>query len=113
MSGSSIPLGGQSGVTLTDGCPRSGFEQANKYVIMDANGNHVGYMAEQERGMGNMMARQWFRTHRSFVTHVFDKHENEVLRVSTFHIDILLLFVRLTMSVSPSVRLDQLSHPCV
>ncbi|KAL4894607.1 Scramblase-domain-containing protein [Aspergillus ambiguus] len=57
-----------------------GFEQANKYVIMDANGNHIGYMAEQERGMGNMMARQWFRTHRSFVTHVFDRHENEVLR---------------------------------
>ncbi|KAJ9316677.1 hypothetical protein DTO271D3_3184 [Paecilomyces variotii] len=57
-----------------------GFEQANRYVIMDASGNHVGYMAEQERGMGNMMARQWFRTHRSFVTHVFDKYENEVLR---------------------------------
>ncbi|CAL5871368.1 uncharacterized protein PFLUO_LOCUS5618 [Penicillium psychrofluorescens] len=57
-----------------------GFEQANKYVIMDAQGNHVGYMAEQEKGMGNMMARQWFRTHRSFVTHVFDRHENEVLR---------------------------------
>ncbi|KAI9676343.1 MAG: Phospholipid scramblase 3 [Caeruleum heppii] len=37
-------------------------------------------MAERELGMGNMMARQWFRTHRSFTTHVFDKHENEVLR---------------------------------
>lgn len=49
---------------------------------MDANGNHIGYMAEQEKGMGNMMARQWFHTHRSFVTHVFDRHENEVLRVS-------------------------------
>ncbi|CEJ60323.1 hypothetical protein PMG11_08900 [Penicillium brasilianum] len=57
-----------------------GFEQANKYVIMDAQGNHIGYMAEQEKGMANAMARQWFRTHRSFVTHVFDKHENEVLR---------------------------------
>ncbi|KAJ5689377.1 Scramblase-domain-containing protein [Penicillium macrosclerotiorum] len=57
-----------------------GFEQANKYVIMDAQGNHIGYMAEQEKGMANAMARQWFRTHRSFVTHVFDRHENEVLR---------------------------------
>ncbi|KAI9373751.1 Scramblase-domain-containing protein [Aspergillus egyptiacus] len=57
-----------------------GFEQANKYVILDAAGNHIGYMAEQEKGMGNMMARQWLRTHRSFVTHVFDRHENEVLR---------------------------------
>ncbi|KZF20241.1 Scramblase-domain-containing protein [Xylona heveae TC161] len=57
-----------------------GFEQANKYVIMDPQGNHIGYMAEQELGMGNMMARQWFRTHRSFTTHIFDKHEKEVLR---------------------------------
>lgn len=65
---------------LTDDI-NSGFEQANKYVIMDAHGNHVGYIAEQEKGMGNMMARQWLRTHRSFVTHVFDRHENEVLRV--------------------------------
>ncbi|KAL4793355.1 Scramblase-domain-containing protein [Aspergillus venezuelensis] len=30
--------------------------------------------------MGNVMARQWFRTHRSFTTHVFDRHEREVLR---------------------------------
>jgi hypothetical protein len=50
---------------------------------MDGSGNHVGYMAEQETGIGNMLARQWFRTHRSFVTHVFDKNENEVLRVHT------------------------------
>lgn len=59
-----------------------GFEQANKYVIMDPQGNHVGYMAEMELGMGNMMARQMFSTHRSFTTHVFDKHGKEVLRVS-------------------------------
>lgn len=59
-----------------------GFEQANRYVIMDPQGNHLGYMAEQEFGMGNMMARQWFRTHRSFTTHVFDKEMKEVLRVS-------------------------------
>ncbi|CAI7626940.1 unnamed protein product [Penicillium glandicola] len=57
-----------------------GFEQANKYVIMDALGNHIGYMVEQDKGLVNTMARQWLRTHRSFVTHVFDRHENEVLR---------------------------------
>lgn len=65
----------------TNACFGSGFEQANKYVIMDAQGNHIGYMAEQEKGLGNAMARQSFRTHRSFVTHVFDRNENEVLRV--------------------------------
>ena len=57
-----------------------GFEQANKYVIMDPHGNHIGYMAEQEHGLGNAMARQMFRTHRSFTTHVFDRDQKEVLR---------------------------------
>ncbi|KAI9863696.1 MAG: hypothetical protein M1813_003719 [Trichoglossum hirsutum] len=58
-----------------------GFEQANKYVIMDPQGNHIGYMAERETGIANVLARQWFKTHRSFTTHVFDKYEREVLRV--------------------------------
>lgn len=58
-----------------------GFEQANRYVIMDPHGNHIGYLAEQEHGIGNAMARQMFRTHRSFTTHVFDKEEKEVLRL--------------------------------
>ena len=57
-----------------------GFEQANKYVIMDPQGNHIGYMAERDLGMGSMMKRQFFNTHRSFTTHVFDKHQKEVLR---------------------------------
>lgn len=57
-----------------------GFEQANRYVIMDPQGNHVGYMAERDLGMGNMMARQTFSTHRSLTTHVFDKQQKEVLR---------------------------------
>ncbi|KAL6722220.1 hypothetical protein ACLMJK_001327 [Lecanora helva] len=57
-----------------------GFEQANKYVVMDPQGSHVGYMAERELGMGNMMARQMFSTHRSFTTHVFDRKGQEVLR---------------------------------
>ncbi|KAL1644461.1 hypothetical protein SLS58_004375 [Diplodia intermedia] len=57
-----------------------GFEQANRYVIMDGQGNHIGYLAEQENGFGGTMARQMFKTHRSFTTHVFDKNEREVLR---------------------------------
>jgi hypothetical protein len=58
-----------------------GFEQANKYVIMDPQGNHLGFIVERDLGLGNMMARQMFSTHRSFTTHVFDKFEKEVLRV--------------------------------
>jgi hypothetical protein len=57
-----------------------GFEQANRYVIMDPHGNHIGYLAEQEHGIGNAVARQMLKTHRSFTTHVFDKQEKEVLR---------------------------------
>ena len=64
-----------------------GFEEANRYVIMDPRGTHLGYMAEREFGMGNMLARQTFKTHRSFTTHVFNKEGVEVLRVGW---DILL-----------------------
>lgn len=58
-----------------------GFEQANNYVVMDPEGNHLGYIAERDLGMGSMMARQMFSTHRSFTAHVFDKYGKEVLRV--------------------------------
>ena len=58
-----------------------GFEQANRYVILDAQGNHIGYMAEHDGGLGSVMKRQLMRTHRGFVAHVFDKGGREVLRV--------------------------------
>ncbi|KAJ4346919.1 uncharacterized protein N0V89_010852 [Didymosphaeria variabile] len=57
-----------------------GFEQANRYVIMDPHGNHIGYLAELDHGVGRAVARQMFRTHRSFTTFVLDKEEREVLR---------------------------------
>ncbi|KAI5813558.1 Scramblase-domain-containing protein [Pyronema omphalodes] len=57
-----------------------GFEQANKYVIMDPQGNHVGYIAEEDSGFGQLMVRQWAKTHRAFTTHVFDKHGVLVLK---------------------------------
>ena len=58
-----------------------GFEQANKYVIMNPQGQHIGFMAETDLGMGNMLKRQMFNTHRSFTTHVFNRYGKEVLRV--------------------------------
>jgi Scramblase len=57
-----------------------GFEQANRYVILDPHGNHLGYMAEHDGGIAKTMGRQWFRTHRSFTTHIFDRQSKEVLR---------------------------------
>lgn len=58
-----------------------GFEQANRYVIMDAHGNHVGYMAEHDGGFGKSLGRQMLRTHRAFTTHIFNTEQKEVLRV--------------------------------
>jgi hypothetical protein len=57
-----------------------GFEQANRYVIMDPHGNHIGYLAERDHGIGSAVTRQMFKTHRSFTTHVFDREEKEILR---------------------------------
>jgi hypothetical protein len=57
-----------------------GFEQANRYVIMDPHGNHIGYLAERDHGLGSAVTRQMFKTHRSFTTHVFDREEKEILR---------------------------------
>ena len=73
-----------------------GFEQANKYVILNGQGEHIGYIAERDLGMGNMMARQMFSTHRSFTTHVFDKHEKEVLRVGVCKIACLRLLLTIS-----------------
>lgn len=58
-----------------------GFEQANRYIIMDPHGNHIGYMAEHDGGFGKALSRQAFRTHRPFTVHVFDRDQKEVLRV--------------------------------
>jgi len=43
-----------------------GFEQANRYVIMNVNGEHVGYLAEEDQGIMSTITRQVLRTHRPF-----------------------------------------------
>lgn len=57
-----------------------GFEQADRYVILDPHGNHIGYMAEHDGVFGKISPRQWFRPHRAFTTHIFDRHSREALR---------------------------------
>lgn len=59
-----------------------GFEQANRYVILDPQGNHIGYMAEHDGGLGKGLGRQVFRTHRAFTTNIFTKMGKEVLKVN-------------------------------
>lgn len=58
-----------------------GFEQANRYIVLDGKGNTVGYIAEQDHGFGQAVVRQAARTHRSFTAHVFDADQKEVLRI--------------------------------
>lgn len=58
-----------------------GYEQANKYIIMNGRGETIGYLAEEDHGIGQALARQAFKTHRSFTAHIFDREEREVLRV--------------------------------
>ncbi|KEF63668.1 uncharacterized protein A1O9_01646 [Exophiala aquamarina CBS 119918] len=58
----------------------SRLEQVDKYVILDPRGNHIGYMAEHDGMFQKILPGQWFRTHRAFTTHVFDRHVQEVLR---------------------------------
>ncbi|KAK6373371.1 hypothetical protein LTS17_008391 [Exophiala oligosperma] len=86
-----------------------GFEQANRYVILDPNGAHIGYMAEHDGGLGKVMARQWLRTHRAFTTHVFDKHGTEVLR---FHrpFSWFVTHIRVYDPLTPQVISAQSSH---
>lgn len=95
----------------------SGFEQANKYVILDAHGNHVGYMAEEEKGMSGVLSRQWLHTHRPFVTHVFDRNQNEVLRVSLLERYITAAeqydLGLTSLTVSSTLFLDQFYNICI
>lgn len=58
-----------------------GFEQANRYIMMDGQGRTLGFIAERDHGFGSAMARQFAKTHRSFTAHVFDAQHREVLRI--------------------------------
>ncbi|KAF9999451.1 hypothetical protein BGZ80_002465 [Entomortierella chlamydospora] len=58
-----------------------GFEQANKYAIVDPSGTSIGYIAEEDTTFVKAMSRQVFRTHRPFKASVLDLEGNEVLRI--------------------------------
>ncbi|QIX01952.1 hypothetical protein AMS68_007469 [Peltaster fructicola] len=58
-----------------------GYEQANRYTIMNGEKEIVGYIAEEDHALGRTLARQAARVHRSFTAHVFDKEQREVLRI--------------------------------
>lgn len=59
-----------------------GFEQANRYRLVNTKGEDVGYLAETEGGFASSIGRQIMRNHRPFSCSVLDTSGNVVLRVA-------------------------------
>ncbi|KAG9295059.1 hypothetical protein G9A89_017853 [Geosiphon pyriformis] len=57
-----------------------GFEQANKYALLDPQGNYVGYIAE-ETSFTSTIFRQLFRTHRAVRAMIMDAEGEIVLKI--------------------------------
>ena len=56
-----------------------GFEQANKYTVLDESGNTVALLAEETSGVGSAVARQVLRARRSFVASLLSADGSRVL----------------------------------
>ncbi|ORY95476.1 Scramblase-domain-containing protein [Syncephalastrum racemosum] len=57
-----------------------GFEQANRYKIMDPNGNYVGFIAEEE-GFAKSVSRQFLKTHRPFKATILNNEGQVVFKI--------------------------------
>ncbi|KAG0175026.1 hypothetical protein DFQ30_001023 [Apophysomyces sp. BC1015] len=58
-----------------------GYEQANRYKIMDPNGNHVGYIAEEDGSIGTTISRQLMRTHRHFKATIMNTQGEVIFKI--------------------------------
>lgn len=59
-----------------------GYEQANRYVIYDAeNAYPVGYILEEGQGIGTSLMRQFFGTHRPFSATIMTLDGNILLKL--------------------------------
>lgn len=58
-----------------------GFEQANKYKIMNSLGEQIGYMEEKDYGILKMIGRQFFRLHRPFDIDVFNNYGDLLMTI--------------------------------
>ncbi|KAK9833274.1 hypothetical protein WJX81_001649 [Elliptochloris bilobata] len=56
-----------------------GFEQTNKYTVLDQDGNTVALMAEDAGGLGTAVGRQVMKRRRSFTATVFNPDGTQVL----------------------------------
>lgn len=57
---------------MTELCIVSTLMQANKYNVLDQNGQTVALIAEDVTGIGNAIGRQVLRTRRNFTATVFN-----------------------------------------
>lgn len=57
-----------------------GYEQANRYKIMDPNGTHLGYIAEEE-GFAKSISRQVLRTHRKMNATILNPEGEVVFKI--------------------------------
>lgn len=58
-----------------------GFEQANKYKIMNSTGEQIGYMVEKDFGILKALGRQFFKLHRPFDIEVYNMYGDHVLNI--------------------------------
>ncbi|CEH18253.1 Phospholipid scramblase [Ceraceosorus bombacis] len=58
-----------------------GFEQANRYALLNPSGQPLGYLVEQEGSLGKTLTRQLLRTHRPFKALVLAPNGTPILRV--------------------------------
>lgn len=58
-----------------------GFEQANRYKIMNSLGEQIGYMEEKDMGILKAIGRQFFRLHRPFDIDVFNNYGDLLMTI--------------------------------
>ena len=58
-----------------------GFEQPNKYKILNSVGEQIGFMQEKDLGLFKMIGRQLFKLHRPFDIDVFNNYGDLLLTI--------------------------------
>lgn len=58
-----------------------GFEQANRYKIMNSLGEQLGFMEEEDMGLLKVLGRQFFKLHRPFKIKVFNNHGDLLMMI--------------------------------
>lgn len=58
-----------------------GFEQPNRYKILNSMGQQIGYMIEKDFGILKAIGRQFFKLHRPFEIEVFNMYGDMLLNI--------------------------------